>query len=707
MSDLGQAEFKSLEAAVRDRLSTWTSGIEGLHFAVLDYPSTLERRLSQQLLERGFNEKPKSQTLDKDRLDYLFALDKVVNPVLAGGQVVAPKTETIGKIYGDILKYAQPLPKRLTAEEEAELQEHRNVLYVPNPETGLLDPSSALTLYKVLSQELMHKSLALHQAQVEYGVDSIEARAKQRELDFAQTDFHVRGQKRRIEEAQLRIIQLSTNSAELWREAKESLEKNLFTDAETTSQFPVSVCPPVPDTNWMKIDLDMRSNSSGVVLGLNEKLLRLEAEIFLVPIDRSGWLNLGVLTKIPWAWGLMGRTDQLSDGKGRGGLPYLPQHLVLMRDIKLTVQIPFNGESTAPATQLPKIGRMAVPLQVSAVNGRTVQAQPVANMVMTRQATTPTVSTTRPHDLRQMRAAQLMGQRHAGRTLIAQIASLQRGPAVPAIPKTKASKTISQPLRFSKGMKINYEVLAAGPKTPAVTADALNGAVKTLNDARATLARHEQEKQRLERHRIARPLRKRKIDHINGLIRAARARVNQADATLKTLRNQQKQHEEEKRKAEEVAKAQREANERKRREEEARRRAPSPVAIDILAFDGSAWKGRKASLNLRDTSGKIVVADSNAQGQIRCSLRPGLYTADISQGIENHETSASISFECALGAPVSTQISIVPKWQEVELKACEAGQEVLLFGYLLQTLPVLPQVIDQASIDTDIPELVG
>ncbi|MBT8410818.1 MAG: hypothetical protein KJP02_03340, partial [Octadecabacter sp.] len=430
MGELGQAEFKSLEAAVRDRLSTWTGADAHLHFAVLDYPSTLETRLSQQLLERDMNEEEVGDDPGRQRLDYLYALDKVANAVLAGCDTVTPKTETIGKIYSDILNYAQPLPKRLSADEKAELNRHRAVLYVENPDTGLLDTTPALALYQSLSSDVLRKTLELQQAQADHGLDSIEARLKQQELNFAETDLLVRGQKNRIEEAQARIRVLSTNSTELWQRALLDLEDSLLMDAETTEAFPVSRCPPVPDTNWMQISLDMRGNSTGAVLGMNEKLLSLEAEIFLVPVDRSGWMQTGVLTQVPWKWGIMGRTGQLSDGQGGGELPYLPEHLVLMRDIKLTVQIPFqNDGQPAPKATLPKIGRMAVPLQVRAVDGRRFAA-PQARMMTKTQA-----APARAADLRQMRTTQLMRQRTSSRTLMSQMSALQARPATVVAPK--------------------------------------------------------------------------------------------------------------------------------------------------------------------------------------------------------------------------------------------------------------------------------
>lgn len=707
MSDLGQAEFKSLEAAVRDRLKTWTEGVEGLHFAVLDYPSTLERTLSQQLLETTMNEALEGNDPGRERLDYLYALDKVVNPVLVGGETVAPKTETISKVYGDILKFAQPLPKRLSEAETAELEMHRGLLYDQNPETGLLDTSPALAIYQNLSLQVMEKTIALQQAQAEHGPDSVETRLKQQELSFAQTDLLVRGQKNRIEEAQARIIQLSTNSTELWQRALLDYEDSLLLDAETTDLFPASRCPPVPASNWMKVDLDMQGKSTGAVLGMNEKLLRLEAEMFLVPIDRNGWMQRNVLTNVPWKWGIMGRSGKLSDGIGGGDLPYLPQHLVLMRDIKLTVQIPFESDGSMPAAQLPKIGRMAIPLQVSAVNGRQFSA-PVQMRAMT--AVRPKVAAvSRAGDLRQMRTEQLMQQRIASRSLMEQIATVQRKPKVmqiapiaPKLQRTIASVHSSHFEKFVGAMPVT-------PTTKPVSEAEINRAVGALNNARRQVAHLERERKELLKHKLVRTLRKRKLDKNTQELNAANARVRHADKALKDLRAQKARYEEEQRR---IAQQRREEEERRRAEqerkaaEEARRRAPSSVAINIQALEGDDWKGRRVRLSIREAAGRVTNAQSNDKGEVRENLKPGRYTARIVQGVEADENTEEITFECAMGEPVSQVIAILPKWQTVELKACEAGEEVLLFGYLLQALPELPQEINLADIDTHAPDLV-
>ena len=55
----------------------------------------------------------------------------------------------------------------------------------------------------------------------------------------------------------------------------------------------------------------------------------------------------------------------------------------------------------------------------------------------------------------------------------------------------------------------------------------------------------------------------------------------------------------------------------------------------------------------------------------------------------------------------SQMMTVLSKWKTVELTACEPGGEVLLLGYLLRSLPALPQVIDAASVATDVPDLVG
>ena len=724
MSDLGQEEFKSLEAAVRDRLNTWTSGVEDLHFAVLDYPSTLERTLSQQLLEREMNEAIEGDDPGKLRMDYLFALDKVVNAVLVGGDTVQPKTETVGRVYGDILKYGQPLPKRLTPEEAVELQRHRAVLYVENPDTGLLDTTPELALYQALSMEVMQKTLAFQQAQAEHGPDSIEARLKQQELNFAETDLLVRGQKNRIEEAQARIIQLSTNSSELWQKALLDFEDSLLMDAETTEQFPASRCPPVPDSNWMKIDLDMRSGSTGAVLGMNEKLLRLEAEIFLVPVDRSGWMRRGVLTNVPWTWGIMGRSGKLSDGNGGGDLPYLPQHLVLMRDIKLTVQIPFTSDGSLPAARLPKIGRMAVPLQVRALNGRRIDPAPQPQMRMMGSAkpapADKTAKVKKAGDLKAMRMAQLMHHRGASRALMAQLSEVQNSRRVfkkaPVAPKIQAMRSVTPKMQLGQFASVKIDAVTAIPpiKTKPVSDAEMTMAIKAVNAAKKTVAKLEQQRRKLQKNPIARALHKRQLDENLRRLRAAKKRLKLAEASLQRLRERRKKHAEEKRRAEIALAKQREAEalrrkqeEDRRRAEEARRRAPSEVAIDVHALEGEEWTGRKVTLSIREASGRTVTVHSNAKGEVRKSLKPGSYSARIVDGLDAEETSDPISFDCAMGAPVSQVLTILPKWKTVELQACEAGSEVLLFGYLLQTLPELPQVVDAADVDTEIPDLVG
>lgn len=723
MGELGQAEFKSLEAAVRDRLSTWTGADAHLHFAVLDYPSTLEARLSQQLLEREMNEAVVGEDPGRARLDYLYALDKVVNAVLAGGDTVTPKTETVGKIYGDILKYAQPLPKRLTPAEQAELDRHRAVLYVENPDTGLLDTTPALALYQSLSADVMRKSMEVQQARADHGPDSIEARMKQQALDFAQTDLLVRGQKNRIEEAQARIRVLSTNSGELWQRALLDLEDSLLMDAETTEAFPVSRCPPVPDTNWMQIDLDMRSNSIGAVLGMNEKLLRLQAEIFLVPVDRSGWMQTGVLTQVPWKWGIMGRTGQLSDGKGGGALPYLPEHLVLMRDIKLTVQIPFENGGAQPKAQLPKIGRMAVPLQVRAVDGQRVDGQRLVAPKAMMMAMKPQAAPARAADLRAMRRAQLLRQRSSSRTLMSQMSALQARPALvaaPKAPKVQAVKMMSHKGVFQAAQAAGLRAsigIGGGMATATAKATArppdLNAAQKSVNDLRAALARAQREKRNLDSKGIIKALIKKQRDAADRKVRDLTAKLQRAERHLQSERARAQRIAEAARQAAEEAKARadeerrkREAEQKRRAEQEARRRAPSPVALAVHAFAKEAWVPRPSKLSVRDSRGRITNAQTDAAGVARLELAPGTYTAQVSL-LEIDETSERITFECAMGEPVSQVMTVLPKWQTVELTACEPGGEVLLLGYLLRSLPALPQVVDAAAVDTDVPDLVG
>jgi hypothetical protein len=517
---------------------------------------------------------------------------------------------------------------------------------------------------------------------------------------------------------------LSTNSTELWQRALMDLQDSLLMDAETTEQFPVSRCPPVPDTNWMQISLDMRSNSTGAVLGMNEKLLSLEAEIFLVPVDRSGWMQTGVLTQVPWKWGIMGRTGQLSDGQGGGELPYLPEHLVLMRDIKLTVQIPFqNDGQPAPKATLPKIGRMAVPLQVRAVDGQRLAA-PQARMVMKTQAAPAQASgRARAADLRQMRTAQLMRQRTSSRTLMTQMSALQArpkalvAPQAPKAPKVQAMQMMSHKavLQRVPAAALRASIGIKGIATASATARPpdLNGAQKAVNDLRAALSRAQAEKRKLDRKGIMKALLKKQREAADRKIRDLTAKLQRAERYLRSERIRAQQIAEAARQAAAAAKAKadeerrkRAAEEKRRAEEEARRRAPSPVAIAVHGFADNDWVPRPSKLTIRDSRGRITNAQTNAAGEARLELAPGRYTAQISS-LEIDETSEQITFECAMGASVSQVMTVLPKWKTVELTACEPGGEVLLLGYLLRSLPALPQVIDAASVDTDIPDLVG
>lgn len=605
MPGLGDTEFGAIEAAVRRRLAPWTDDATGRRFAVLDAPFPLDVDMSAKMASAEANRFDSAHAGDAGAamLRYFVGLDGVANPVLrdAATNRVVEGGGRVSQLYRTVMSRAVPRGGGENAEARA-------ALYVDGPD-GLPVRSPLFEAYRAHLSTVTALEGDLLAARAEAPPDPARIEAVERRLAMARADLAVQGQAPRVE-ALLAALSDDDAAGRAWREARDRLEDGLVTDPATTITVPVTRCRPVPVDQWIEIDVEPPSSGPGALLGREEEVLRVQARAFPVYLDRDGWYDHSVLTRVPWDWGPVERGRVLSDGRGGGEMPLLPVAAVLMRDIRVTVRIPFElepaepGDAPAPTPApktVPTLGKMVMPLKLARIDG-------------VRQAIDPgTLRRAEPKvalapDLTRMRRATIVADKAVFRALPAQLSAISAKPA---------------PIRQARPV----------------------AAVETLRRADAVAAA---------------PPPMLRIDP--SVLLRERARVT-VQPTLKPVARP------------------------------AAHPTTGKVRITTRRADASgAWTAAAMKVEIRDARHPDRVrafAETGADGSVERDLPPGRWTLTVAAGAEERASVATVDVRA--GARHDADLTVSPRWREVEMTACGEGEGLMLFGYLVDALPALPQ----------------
>ncbi len=445
---------QELEVAVRGRLSHWTQ--DGLDFAQLDIPCLLNSAVTQQLIDRPDDiPEPGSTVDDAAMVAYLSELDLIANPSLQGAGTVTPSNQQLTHSFRSWLDRARPLDRPLSVSEQTELTALTQALY--QGEDHFSERTAGYDRYLTLKSAVLDLAVSVSEAEAEHGPDDPAVARLRFQHDMAQTDLATIGNAQYYESVKERIADLTEDLDVRWSDLRRAYEAGQIQDAQTHRKFAVTSVQKIPASHWQTVRITPANPRPGEFLGIDEVIEQIDAELFVVPINRSAWFDEALLTSGAWEWAMPGVDTVISDGKGFGEMANIPKSMVLLRKVQIKAKVPtssFEDPAKTVAT-IPKLGRMVMPFQVKRVDGVASKHQAVVAQPAKLAATVQTLARTGSLKERRMQMMRAGGkQTRMSRDVLSALRKTERKTVAKAKSAPQKSARVLPKVALGKSLRI-------------------------------------------------------------------------------------------------------------------------------------------------------------------------------------------------------------------------------------------------------------